>query len=300
MGTKNDIKFHTEVPDQPPGSETFSKRPMLKGILYILLTFAITYFAKVSPPQYSPSREHGFLSWTFPTSTGISVLWVLADDGIDTNGSKTGHRIWIDPPRHPLKTTENHLKLQGRSMTVISETIERSTILELSQLLPHQSDLQLGLPQEAFQELSLWVQENGTITLSDSHQINLQLFEIKPHKNRLQFSLNEFLVVEYTQNKRQIRLSYADYQLLHHTGSSLPESKNDDAMVFWNRAPQDSLEAWATANLQQTLVSHGNDVSFSKHHLILQVKPIGAASYEEEGMMHLRKLIMPRWEAQNQ
>jgi len=151
----------------------YSKIPLSIRIIGLLLAvIALTWLGKWNKPVQQPVREHGVLGWFLPTENGLSALLIAPDDGIDTNETMTGLRLWLRPPESPEQLKKNFVLYAGPRMVVVGDSIPLHTLKQLGntidtggvmwlvgkqlfqhdflrQVLPH-IDFSLQDPQEFF------------------------------------------------------------------------------------------------------------------------------------------------------
>lgn len=289
---KNQVKFHTSAPQETLVESNSKLRPILKGLLYVGLLIGITYYAKFQPPEFTPTRNHGLLTWTFPTAQGIGVLWVLPDDGDDSNLEYTGHRIWIDPPRSPLELERNAARFRGPLMTVFTSEIQLSTIQELVQTIDSGGVLQIWseipVPQDFPQQLD---------------GIDLSYFPMDSQGPTLSFTMSPSERVELQINPQVRNISYQTqgYSLLHHRGNQPPEGTRPWSFIFWSPHQDDVLEPWLLKHPDQIIISHHSDLEAQQdHHMIIDQESQAVISHENKGKIQLRKIKLKAWETSSQ
>jgi hypothetical protein len=106
---------------------------MAKAIILLFITIIVTYFAKFHSYSVEPVREHENLGWILPKHNALSFLFVTADDGIDTNNTKTGYRIWFNPPKQPKMLSHGEkAPFSGPKITLIGDSISLEAIAQIS------------------------------------------------------------------------------------------------------------------------------------------------------------------------
>lgn len=131
----------------------------LRSSLLLLGIAVLTYYAKFRSHEPQAVREHGLLGWVLPNGQSLSALVVLPDDANDYNNIRTGLRIWINPPRHPLQWERQEFILyRGPMLALVGDSVAESTLREAAQMLDGSGTILL-LGQQAFSDslLRTWV-----------------------------------------------------------------------------------------------------------------------------------------------
>ena len=123
------------IQDQKQPSQRKPIRAYVRSFYLILLTVLVTYFAKFHQYDVKPVRYHEALAWLLPTQNGLSALFVSADDGIDSNSIKTGHRVWVNPPKQPAKLTENRILFSGPKISVVGDSLSLMTVQQVAEMV---------------------------------------------------------------------------------------------------------------------------------------------------------------------
>ncbi len=125
-------KFSTSTSHSKQIPKPALAKPLLKSSVILILIIFLTYYGKFAPKEREAVRNHGLLSWNFPSKNGIASLVVLPDDNIDENLTKTGHRLWINPPRHPALIEKEAAFFRGPRMTVLADSLRVESIIEIA------------------------------------------------------------------------------------------------------------------------------------------------------------------------
>jgi hypothetical protein len=130
---KTQSKDQQRIKPQPPLSKpTFN---WLKIAVLLAAAVFLTYYGKGTNHPQKPVRKHGLLGWVLPTKHHASVLWIAPDDGIDTNYTQTGARIWIHPPAEPVRLHDNYLLYGGPLLISIGDSLTSTTIGQLASMV---------------------------------------------------------------------------------------------------------------------------------------------------------------------
>lgn len=286
---KKHIKFHTSRPSNEQVPVKSWLKPFLKGVFYLFLVVVVTYVAKFSPPTQQPTRVHGLLSWTFPTAHGISPLWIMPDDGNDSNLVNTGHRIWIHPPKSPQQIEKNSARFAGPRMTVFSDSISLTQMSELVQSIDSGGYLQVWHSQENFQPQK-W----------NENSVQVETFNLQEFPNQLNFQISSKINLKLQSKPLNIQVTTQGYEFNYIEGDQLPEV-NPSSLVFWNQPTRNKIISWMNTHPEITLISQLKGTSPSSlRHIIIDGSNQAVLSREEKKVMEVQKIKLADWDSQIQ
>ena len=294
---KKPIKFHNPPKKGEVVPTIFG--PVLRGVFYLVLLGGVTYIAKFSAPEPHIVRTHSLVSWTFPTAHGHSLLFVSPDDNNDSNFTRTGHRIWIDPPIKPSEILANSARFAGPKMTVFARTIKESTVEELILSIDSGGSIQIWLeePQkEIDQYQGIWQGRE------------VQVFKLSHSKPVLFLSLSETerLEVHYTSVGRTIFLNSQGYHIIHHFGQQAPTLNPEQgvSLLYWIGAQNDALvEQWNTMNPHITSVlglQKKPSFEWNQNKIPLFEPDHAALFYQEIDKIKIKKIKLQLWDRTKQ
>lgn len=111
-------------------------RHWVRVFILLAITIFLTWFGKHKPITPQVSRHHGLVGWFIPSEKQFSALFVLPDDGDDSNAYQTGLRIWVHPPHNPLQwEKEQHALYRGLSMVLIGDSLDSITVTEAASMV---------------------------------------------------------------------------------------------------------------------------------------------------------------------
>lgn len=286
---KKHIKFHTSRPSNEQVPVKSWLKPFFKGIFYLFLVVAVTYVAKFSPPTQKPTRVHGLLSWTFPTAQGISPLWIMPDDGNDSNLVNTGHRIWINPPKSPLQIEKNSARFAGPRMTVFSDSISLNQITELVQSIDSGGYLQVWHSQKNLKPQK-W----------EENTVQVETFNLRDFPNQLNFQISPNINLKLQSQPLNIQVKTQGYELTYIQGDQLPEV-HPSSLVFWNQPPREQIQSWMNSHPEITLISQLKGASPSSlRHILIESPNQAVLSREDQKVMEVQKIKLTDWDAKLQ
>lgn len=110
-------------------------RHWTRVLLLLLAAGAITWYAK-KPVERKALRIHGTAVWIIPSPQGLSSLIILSDDGNDSNSTRTGARLWLNPPTHPQQfESRNPALYRGPTLAAVGDSLSQESIQELASMV---------------------------------------------------------------------------------------------------------------------------------------------------------------------
>jgi hypothetical protein len=106
----------------------------LRIILLLVLTGLLTYYAKFKEPVYQYPQKHGFSGWILPHPSGLAVMFMDKNDGLE-NFTENGCQVWINPPPNVTTLWEQKIRWRSTCMIVIADTLYPTPLSVLDSFL---------------------------------------------------------------------------------------------------------------------------------------------------------------------